>query len=162
MKCKTCDKQFEPIKINGLNTSRFCKNCQRKKAKEKSEKAKLKKREKKENSYKNFEKKADDLWRKRVNEDWYGKCALCYKTEHLNAHHYIGRRNKNTRWYIPNGILLCAGHHKLYPQSAHENPEWFRKSMLNILSLAWLADITFKANEIWDKDKEKIFEHLKT
>jgi hypothetical protein len=119
-----------------------------------------KKKEKKASSYTTFQTKADTRWREEIHKIWKDKCAICPKTNNLNCHHYIGRRNKSTRWYRLNGILLCSGHHKLLPQSAHESPEWFRNKMIELLGESFLKDITLQANKDWDKNKESVFKHL--
>lgn len=153
-KCRICKTGTRKI---GLA---ICSQCESKKRKEREEKRKQKRKEKKEAKYSTFETKADNLWRKAINEKWKGKCAICGKSEKLNAHHYIGRRNRATRWYIPNGILLCVEHHKFGIQSAHEQPEWFREQMLHLLGDAWLKDITRQANKIWDKNRDNVLQHL--
>jgi predicted restriction endonuclease len=115
------------------------------------------------NSYKAFERTADALWRQGVYERWKGRCAICGSvSKQLHCHHYIGRRNKSTRWYVPNGILLCAYCHKFSTYSAHENPEWFRQKMIELLGEEWLQDITQKANQIWDKNRKAILIHLQS
>jgi len=59
-----------------------------------------------------------------------GKCEVCGKKENLQAHHFIGRRNLTLRYEVRNGVLLCALHHKLGRQSAHEDPQWFNAWMM--------------------------------
>lgn len=58
-----------------------------------------------------------------------GRCEVCGKDEYacqLHPHHVIGRRNLDTRWDIRNGVCLCAMHHTLGKESAHEQPLWFK------------------------------------
>ena len=52
-------------------------------------------------------------------------CQVCGGTSFLNAHHVIGRRNRNVRWDLDNGVLLCSGCHTFRVQSAHQDPLWF-------------------------------------
>jgi len=68
-------------------------------------------------------KKLDKKWSELIRSK--GQCEICGKTESLNAHHIIGRRNYTLRWARQNGCCLCAGHHTFARQSAHQDPEWF-------------------------------------
>ena len=50
-------------------------------------------------------------------------CEFCGKRpKKLDAHHYIGRRNRACRWIPMNIFMLCTGCHF----KAHENPIWSR------------------------------------
>lgn len=53
-----------------------------------------------------------------------GECAVCGRTQGLEAHHIIHRHRRATRDDPRNGILLCAAHHR-GKQSAHNSPRWF-------------------------------------
>jgi len=65
----------------------------------------------------------DKLWAIKVKEMAGGKCAICGKTEYLNAHHIIPREVADSRWEPLNGIALCPLHHKFSREiSAHKNP----------------------------------------
>jgi len=93
-------------------------------------------------------KKLDKLVAKMCKEEAKFQCELCGKSGdecQLHPHHYIGRRNRALRWYLPNLIVLCASHHTMGLWSAHQNPEWFRGEMLNRRGKEWLKDITQKA-----------------
>jgi len=69
----------------------------------------------------------DKKWSLKVRE--VGECAINNKdcSQQLHPHHIIGRRNTDTRWDLKNGICLCAIHHTLGKQSAHEDPLWFKE-----------------------------------
>jgi len=73
-------------------------------------------------------KKLDKLWRDAI-KSRDEVCQVCGGTSYLNAHHIIGRRNRNVRWDLDNGILLCSGCHTFKTESAHQDPlqfmEWF-------------------------------------
>ena len=84
-------------------------------------------------------KKLDRLWSKIVRGN--GRCCVCGKVDTLNAHHYIGRRNRDVRWYVPNGFCLCSGCHTFKTRSAHQDPEWFREQALAIRGQAWLDNL---------------------
>ena len=54
----------------------------------------------------------DELWSKCVRlRD--GKCALCGKTENLNAHHWVHSKAQGNlhRWDVRNGLALCYADH---------------------------------------------------
>ena len=69
----------------------------------------------------------DAKWSKKAREE-YPFCEVCDKTEHLAAHHYIGRRVKATRLLIENAVILCPSHHVFNSEfSAHLTPEAFKR-----------------------------------
>jgi len=59
-----------------------------------------------------------------------GRCAVCGRTDGLEAHHIIHRNRHATSNDQRAGILLCREHHR-GKQSAHNTPRWF---------MAWLAE----------------------
>lgn len=104
--------------------------------------------------------KLDKLWRQAV-KDHYGEgCLICNKKEGLNIHHYIGRRNRATRWYIPNGCSLCPYHHTFSIWSAHQNPEWFRKEMLDRRGTKWMKELERQSNKIFKGTYQDVLDHL--
>lgn len=108
-------------------------------------------------------KKLDIIWAKKVKENASFRCEVSGELDNtcmLNSHHYIGRRNKATRWYLPNGIALSVYVHKFGVQSAHENPEWFRKIMLDLRGKAWLNDIVKQSNKVFKGSYECVLEYL--
>lgn len=76
-------------------------------------------------------KKLDDAWSLAVKIKAEYKCEVCGKKDTLNSHHIVGRRNRQTRWDVKNGVCLCVKHHKFGIESAHEDPLWFKE---------WLED----------------------
>jgi hypothetical protein len=167
MKCK-CGKQFKIRYQNGIRVSKLCEACVRKKerlkkkqTKEREKVRRVKKKEKKLNSPTYRTKQLDTIWSKKVKELAGGRCVICGETNYLNAHHYIGRQNKATRWYIPNGIAVCPKHHTFDVKSAHGNPEWFREVMLNARGKEWLDDIVLQSNKTFLKDFDKVDSYLK-
>jgi len=78
-------------------------------------------------SKKGLKKKLDTAWSKVVRLQAGNKCEVCSKTEYLNAHHIVGKRNLRLRWELYNGVSLCSGCHTLKTDSAHQNPVWFEK-----------------------------------
>jgi len=112
--------------------SKYCWKCkqtlekERLKTKRKKEKVKQRKqilRKRKAQSPTRQKKDCDILWSKIVKKK--GACEVCGKKLNLNSHHIVGRKNLTLRFDLRNGCCLCAGCHKFYQQSAHEDPLWF-------------------------------------
>jgi 5-methylcytosine-specific restriction endonuclease McrA len=76
-------------------------------------------------SKKGLKKKLDELWSELVKREAGNKCEVCGKTEYLNSHHIVGRRNLRLRWELYNSVCLCPGCHTFKKNSAHQNPVWF-------------------------------------
>jgi len=55
----------------------------------------------------------DELWSKAVKLQDGNKCVISKKTDNLNSHHLIGRKNRNFRWDLMNGVTLSPDHHTL-------------------------------------------------
>ena len=91
-------------------------------------------------------KKLDKLFREIIKEEYSNKCIICGKTDYLNVHHVEGRRIKSLRWYLPNGVLLCSGHHTFGMFSAHQSPMRMRKELVDIFGTKWERDILKKSN----------------
>jgi len=87
------------------------------------------------------------------------KCEICSKDTYLNVHHYVGRRNRACRWYIPNGVCLCSGCHTMSLWSAHQNPEWFRGQIMERRGDIWLKDIWQQMNKTFKGTYEDVLEH---
>lgn len=104
-------------------------------------------------------KRLDKLWREKALEFWGDTCEICDKPN-PNVHHYIGRRNRAVRWYIPNSVPLCPLHHVFGTQSAHQDPEWFRTIMLNIRGEKWLRELVKESNKISKKSYEEVLKYL--
>jgi len=110
--CRKCHRR---LKGNG----KYCYKCRLEIEKEKNKERRLKK----ELSPKNLKAKCDKVWSKTILLK--GKCEVCGRKFSLNAHHIVGRRNLTLRFDLRNGCCLCSGCHRLYKNSAHENPIWF-------------------------------------
>lgn len=106
------------------------------------------------------DKKLLKIWKEKALIRAKEKCEICSTTTRLNAHHYVGRRNRSTRWYIPNCVILCAYHHKLGKESAHENPEWFRRKMIKLRGEDWLKQLYKQSNKIYKSDYKKTLKEL--
>lgn len=87
------------------------------------------------------------------------RCTICGKPGN-NPHHYITRRNRAIRWYLPAGICLCPLHHTLGTKSAHKDPEWFRSQMLDIRGRKWLDDVVQQSNKICKANYQTVKDYL--
>lgn len=108
-------------------------------------------------------KKLDKLWGKLVKEEAKFKCEICQKSGdecQLHPHHQIGRRHRSLRWWLPNGVCLCASHHTMGLWSAHENPEWYRTQMLDIRGLEWLRELQKRANLPFKGTYQQVLDYL--
>ena len=72
-------------------------------------------------------KRLDAAWSLEVKRRAGYRCEVCGKRNNLNSHHIVGRRNRNLRWDLRNGVSLCVSHHKFGLQSFHEDPLWARE-----------------------------------
>jgi hypothetical protein len=101
------------------------------------------------------------IWSLKVRENADCRCELCGKQSGtLQAHHYYGRKNRSTRYWIPNGICLCYTCHKGGIQSAHESPEWFRSEILKIKGVLWLKELTKRWQQISKPEYETVKNYL--
>jgi len=104
-------------------------------------------------------KKLDKKWGLLIRENFKHKCVICGKPAN-NPHHYYGRRNRSTRWYIENGICLCASCHTFGSRSAHQAPEHFRKDILDKWGEKWLKDLGKQSLKICKSDYETVYKYL--
>ena len=68
-----------------------------------------------------------ELWGKAVKERAGYKCEYpecTVKSTQLHPHHFYSRRIVPMRYNIDNGICLCAYHHTLGPNAAHNDPDF--------------------------------------
>lgn len=77
------------------------------------------------------------LWKSKVRERAGNQCELfgcrnTHRTAQLHPHHLEGRRTMSCRYLLGNGVLLCASHHTMGLDSAHNSPIWFEEKMLNV------------------------------
>lgn len=104
--------------------------------------------------------KLDKMWNKTVRDDFKNKCVICGKDKYINIHHFVGRRSLSTRWYIPNGIPLCPSHHTFDYKSAHQSPEHFRETILELWGEKWLTDLMKQSNKVCKSDFETVKKYL--
>lgn len=74
-------------------------------------------------------KTTDKKWSQMV-RDRDGECLYCGRKPPyvLNAHHFMRRGVKSTRFMLENGVTLCFQHHTVNHEfSAHKTPEAFKK-----------------------------------
>lgn len=105
------------------------------------------------------DKKLLKMWGMRAREK-SPVCEICGRSGILNVHHYFGRLNRATRWWIPNAVVLCYSHHKGTRWSAHENPEWFRAKMKKLRGNQWFRDLNKRSNEIFKGTYQEMEKHI--
>lgn len=104
--------------------------------------------------------KLDKLWGEIIHS-LNDKCAVCGKTGRLEAHHIFTRSRRATRWFIDNGILLCANCHKFSPiLSAHKAPRAFFSWLENKMGKPWVNLLDKKSQEIFKGDFEGVLKYL--
>lgn len=77
----------------------------------------------------------------------YPGCGKTIDTNVIQIHHFFSRSHKSTRWWVPNGICLCAYHHRLGPMSAHNDP-LFREVIEQLKPEGWLPLLIERRNMI--------------
>lgn len=108
-------------------------------------------------------KKLDKLWSKKVKEDAGFRCEVCGKSNdecQLHPHHFWGRRIRATRWLLENGICLCASHHTMGLQSAHESPAWFIKYMRDLRGEEWYKSLEIQSNQKFKGTYQQVLDYL--
>ena len=105
-------------------------------------------------------KKLDKLASEKCKED-AGMCEICGGKDNLNAHHVIGRRNRNVRWWMPNLVTLCPLHHTFGIKSSHQDSLWFRKEMVATRGTKWEKELMERAHgTILKQTYEEVKEYL--
>lgn len=107
--------------------------------------------------------KLDRIWKQKVFENAIWRCELSGLTPavaQLHPHHYVGRRNRATRWYLPNGICLSASMHTMGVKSAHGDPEYFRKIILDIRGQLWLNDLVKQSNKVCKSSYQTVLDYF--
>ena len=98
---------------------------------------------------KGIDKLLDDAWSLLVKLEAGNKCEVCGKKDYLNSHHIYSRSKKSTRWYVPNGLCLCVGHHVFSSIfSAHKTPLEFTEWLINYRGQNKIDILRIKANSI--------------
>jgi 5-methylcytosine-specific restriction endonuclease McrA len=87
------------------------------------------------------EKSRDSDWRNAVREKYGFKCTVCGSEKEIQLHHVVSRTNQAVRWYVPNGVPLCANHHVNYFNSAHRNTLWFIDFIVKLRGDKWKIDL---------------------
>lgn len=108
---------------------------------------------------KSLTRRFDKMWREICLEKARYCCEYCGDDKGLNVHHIIGRRNYSTRWYVPNGIVLCAKHHTFDSDfSAHQAPLSFHIWLMEKRGQEWHDDLMNQKNKVWRNWKLKLEE----
>ena len=109
-------------------------------------------------------KKLDKLWSQKVKEDANFRCEICGKsgdTCQLHSHHIWGRRILSTRWDLDNGVCLCASHHTMGLQSAHESPAWFLKEIKSLRGDKWFKELEKQSTKSFKGIFDDVWDYLK-
>ena len=65
-------------------------------------------------------------WSKKVRDRDGNKCAVCGRTDLVQAHHIVQKKyDKELRFDLNNGIALCPRHHSFGKWSAHMGSFFF-------------------------------------
>ncbi|MCP4052717.1 MAG: hypothetical protein GY739_06585 [Mesoflavibacter sp.] len=93
------------------------------------------------------------------------KCEYCKTTvKQLHSHHIYSRSKKSTRWHVPNGVCLCAGHHVLSSSfSAHKTPVEFTEWLIDYKGQGIIDILRIKANstsKLFKFEKELLLSEL--
>ena len=105
-------------------------------------------------------KKLDSLWGQIIHKG--SRCEFCGKQGNYNAHHLKRRSCLSTRFYLPNGVLLCIGcHFKIHASNIDSY------ALIDKLKLTrgeeWWVELEQRSNRIvkWGvRDFEEIFNKL--
>jgi 5-methylcytosine-specific restriction endonuclease McrA len=137
-----CEQMFSPYTTLQKYCSPTCRPKTVRKVRGKTqEKGKAKKKYKRKSKYAIAKSTVDKKWALVVRL-MAGKCALCGKTEGLQAHHIISRSNHAVRWNLDNGVALCALHHTFGNKlSAHKTPMEFSMKLLELRGDEWYKDL---------------------
>lgn len=89
------------------------------------------------------------LWAEVVKLYDHNMCAVCGKTEYLNAHHIFSRNNRSTRYDLDNGVALCPSHHTFNNHmSAHKAPAEFIEWIKEKRGIEWYDRLRLKAKSV--------------
>ena len=90
----------------------------------------------------NAAKKAVELWQQAIALIWLGRCGLCH-SQGVAGHHIFGRRFKEAKFCVMNGIYVCL--------SCHEWADKNDKALLAVL------EIKYPALYLWHIEHEAEF-----
>ena len=105
----------------------------------------------------------DILFSKLIRRRAEGKCEYCGqypKPQGYHCHHFIGRRYRNTRYELDNGVALCMACHNLMHDFPDESQAFFVKRVGNQRAEE-LKIIARTFNKMTAERKEKIKADLK-
>ena len=91
------------------------------------------------------------------------KCVICGKGKEqvqLHHHHIVGRRHRSLRWVLENVVTLCASHHVMGVQSAHEDPVWFMEEIRDIKGEKWYKELKILKEKVNKKSYEENMEMI--
>ena len=81
---------------------------------------------------------ASQLWQEAIGVMWMRTCGVCGKqTEAGCGHHIIGKRCKQAKYELMNGIYVCSEPHKKNTASCHDRIHANKKGFLIWLETSW-------------------------
>ena len=95
--------------------------------------------------------KLDNIWKSAVKVNAGHRCEVCGRGTpevQLHSHHSCGRKHTSLRWCLANGFCLCATHHTMGRESAHEDPQWFDQVSRDLRGEIWYNEIKQVKNQI--------------
>ena len=110
--------------------------------------------------------KSGGLWSQVIKKRAGYKCEIpncTFKSNVLNAHHFVSRKAGRTKYMVENGVCLCASHHTLGLKSAHQSPYWFEDEMKKVRKKDWkcVHDIQWEIKKWKRWELEEIIEKFK-
>jgi hypothetical protein len=105
-----------------------------------------------------IELKLDALWRKLIYALAGKRCEMCGNPHGNEAHHVFGRRAHSTRWYIPNGVCLCADCHAKAHRAGGRT--WLDKKLQKQRGEDWYQKLRFRFLRIQKPNYERIADYL--
>ena len=112
----------------------------------------------------NIDKQLDSAWSLLVKIKAGFQCEYCKSRLNLNSHHIYSRVNKAGKWFVPNGICLCVGHHIGSNFSAHKTPIDFTLWLIDYRGQKYLDDLKLKVKStvyMTDFEKKLLLKELK-
>jgi hypothetical protein len=112
----------------------------------------------------NLDKHLDSAWSLLVKLKAGMQCEYCKTRLNLNSHHIYSRANKAGKWFVPNGICLCVGHHIGNTFSAHKTSVDFTMWLIQYKGQKFMDDLKLKVKSTYhwtDFEKRLLLKELK-
>jgi hypothetical protein len=87
------------------------------------------------------EKRCMAIWGELVRLRASGRCEYCGSMDRIQAHHVFTRSIAALKYFLANGVCLCAGHHIFF---AHKKPHDFRDWIVFKRGQAWWDNLIIR------------------